>query len=113
MWLIFLLAVSASVSQAANVCGESEVLGPYGTQTSGVTKIAAGVPKPAVSLARLVFMEDKTVSDANGFIAKFEIGNFERSCLLQGLDDIGLTLQNSADIEAYEARRPNFSPRSV
>ena len=62
MWLIFLLAVSASVSQAANVCGESEVLGPYGTQTSGVTKIAAGVPKPAVSLARLVFMEDKTVS---------------------------------------------------
>ena len=58
-------------------------------------------------------LEDKTVSDANGFIAKFEIGNFERSCLLQGLDDIGLTLQHSADIEAYEARRPNFSPRSV
>jgi 3-isopropylmalate/(R)-2-methylmalate dehydratase small subunit len=54
-------------------------------------------------------LEDKTVSDANGFIAKFEIGDFERSCLLQGLDDIGLTLQHSADIEAYEARRPSFS----
>ncbi len=62
MWLIFLLSVSASITQAANVCAESEVLGPYGAQTSGVTKIAAGVPKPAVSLARLVFSADKTVS---------------------------------------------------
>jgi len=62
VWLIFLLAVSASITQAANVCAESEVLGPYGAQTSGVTKIAAGTPKPAVSLARLVFNADKTVS---------------------------------------------------
>ena len=62
MWLIFLLAVSASITQAANVCGESEVLGPYGAQTSGVTKIAADTAKPAVSLARLVFNADKTLS---------------------------------------------------
>src|ERR1700738_2238655 len=62
MWLIFLLALPASVTHAANVCGESEVLGPYGAQTSGITKIAAGIPKPAVSLSRLVFNADKTVS---------------------------------------------------
>ena len=62
MWLILLIAVSSSITQAANVCGEYEVLGPYGTQTSGVTRIAGGVPKPAVSLARLVFTEDKTVT---------------------------------------------------
>jgi hypothetical protein len=62
VWLIFLLAVSASITQAANVCGESEVLGPYGVQTSGVTRIAAGTPKPAVSLARLVLNADKTIS---------------------------------------------------
>ena len=54
-------------------------------------------------------LEDKTVTDTQGFIAKFEIGDFERSCLLKGLDDIGLTLQHSADIEAYEARRHSFS----
>jgi 3-isopropylmalate/(R)-2-methylmalate dehydratase small subunit len=54
-------------------------------------------------------LEDKTVSDAKGFIAKFEIGDFERSCLLKGLDDIGLTLRHAADIEAYEARRAGFS----
>ena len=51
-------------------------------------------------------LEDKTVIDADGFIAKFEIGDFERACLLEGLDDIGLTLQHSADIDAYEGRRP-------
>jgi 3-isopropylmalate/(R)-2-methylmalate dehydratase small subunit len=58
-------------------------------------------------------LEDQTVTDTAGFMARFEIGNFERACLLQGLDDIGLTLQHSAEIEAYEARRPSFSPRSV
>jgi 3-isopropylmalate/(R)-2-methylmalate dehydratase small subunit len=54
-------------------------------------------------------LEDKTVIGADGFIAKFEIGDFERACLLEGLDDIGLTLQHSADIDAYEGRRPGFS----
>jgi len=62
VWLIFLVGALASVTQAANVCGESEVLGPYGSQTLGVTRIAAGTPKPAVTLARLVFNADKTVS---------------------------------------------------
>jgi hypothetical protein len=62
VWLIFLLSVSGSITQAANVCAETEVLGPYGVQTSGVTKIAAGTPKPAVSLSRLAISADKTVS---------------------------------------------------
>ena len=54
-------------------------------------------------------LEDKTVSDAGGFLARFEIGDFERYCLLEGLDDIGLTLQHTADIEAFEARRISFA----
>ena len=57
-------------------------------------------------------LEDKTVIAADGFIAKFEIGDFERFCLLKGLDDIALTLQHSADIEVYEARRSSFFPTS-
>jgi hypothetical protein len=61
VWLIFLALLNIPLP-AANVCGESEVLGPYGAQTSGITQIAAGVPKPAVTLARLVFKDDKTVS---------------------------------------------------
>jgi hypothetical protein len=61
VWLIFLGLVSVSAIHAANVCGEWEVLGPYGAQFSGITRIAE-TPKPAVGLSRLVFNEDKGVS---------------------------------------------------
>ena len=54
-------------------------------------------------------LEDKIVTGADGFLARFEIGDFERYCLLEGLDDIGLTLQHTADIEAFEARRISFA----
>ena len=53
-----------------------------------------------------VDLERKTVSDAHGFSAAFEIGDFQRYCLLEGLDDIGLTLKHEAEIASYERRRP-------
>jgi 3-isopropylmalate/(R)-2-methylmalate dehydratase small subunit len=56
-------------------------------------------------------LEERTVTDDDGFLARFEIGDFERHCLLEGLDDIGLTLQHTADIEAFEARRISFSQK--
>lgn len=48
----------------------------------------------------------KTVSDGHDFLATFEIGDFQRYCLLEGLDDIGLTLKHESDIAAYERKRP-------
>jgi len=48
----------------------------------------------------------KTLSDAAGFAATFEVGDFQRYCLLEGLDDIGLTLKQEAEITAFESRRP-------
>src|SRR5713226_9531226 len=53
-----------------------------------------------------VDLEKKTVSDAHGFSAAFEIGDFQRYCLLEGLDEIGLTLKHEPEITAYENRRP-------
>jgi 3-isopropylmalate/(R)-2-methylmalate dehydratase small subunit len=53
-----------------------------------------------------VDLESKTASDEQGFRASFEIRDFQRHCLLEGLDDIGLTLKNESDITAYELRRP-------
>jgi len=53
-------------------------------------------------------LEDKTVTDADGFLARFEIADFERYCLLEGLDDIGLTLQHADAIDAYEKQRLSF-----
>lgn len=54
-----------------------------------------------------VDLERKTVSDPHGFSAVFAIGDFQRHCLLEGLDDIGLTLKHEAEIAAYEQHRPN------
>src|SRR5262245_26847026 len=55
-----------------------------------------------------VDLENKVVTDASGFSATFEIGDFQRHCLLEGLDDIGLTLQHEDAIAAYEQRRPTW-----
>ncbi|HUO15448.1 MAG TPA: 3-isopropylmalate dehydratase small subunit [Verrucomicrobiae bacterium] len=46
------------------------------------------------------------VSDEHGFRAKFPMDEFTRHCLVNGLDDIGLTLQHESEISAYEAEHP-------
>jgi 3-isopropylmalate/(R)-2-methylmalate dehydratase small subunit len=43
----------------------------------------------------------------------FEIDDYTRYRLLNGLDDIGLTLTHDAEIAAYEGRRPSFKPRTL
>jgi 3-isopropylmalate/(R)-2-methylmalate dehydratase small subunit len=52
-----------------------------------------------------VSLEDQTVKDSAGFEARFQIESFTRYYLLEGLDDIGLTLRHQSQIEAYEAAR--------
>ena len=49
-----------------------------------------------------VDLPNQTISDAHGLSYKFEIGEFRKHVLLEGLDDIGLTLKHEADITAYE-----------
>ncbi|MEU2657486.1 3-isopropylmalate dehydratase small subunit [Streptomyces sp. NPDC007325] len=50
---------------------------------------------------------------AAGIDADFELDENARWRLLNGLDDISLTLQNEADIAAYETARPSFKPRTI
>jgi 3-isopropylmalate/(R)-2-methylmalate dehydratase small subunit len=52
-----------------------------------------------------VNLEKCQVRDGLGFAASFAIEDFSRRCLLEGLDDIGLTLQHEVEIAAYEERR--------
>ena len=47
---------------------------------------------------------------ADGEVIPFEIDSFKKHCLLEGLDDIGLTLQHTDAIKAYEARRQAEAP---
>jgi len=56
-------------------------------------------------------LEAKTISDTQGFKASFEIDDFARRCLLDGLDDIGLTLEHAAEIAAYENALPDWCNR--
>lgn len=44
---------------------------------------------------------------------RFEIDGFTRWRLLEGLDDIGLTLRHTADIDDFESRRPGFKPATL
>ena len=53
-----------------------------------------------------VDLEQRKVYDDQGFSAGFQLDEFVRHCLLEGLDDIGLTLQHEAEIASYEARHP-------
>ncbi|AZS84895.1 3-isopropylmalate dehydratase small subunit [Streptomyces griseoviridis] len=50
---------------------------------------------------------------AEGVTAPFELDENSRWRLLNGLDDISITLRNEPDIAAYEAKRPSYKPRTV
>ncbi|MFD1989842.1 3-isopropylmalate dehydratase small subunit [Paenibacillus nicotianae] len=52
-----------------------------------------------------VDLENKQLSDEYGLTIDFDLDEHRRQFLLQGLDDIGLTLQHEADITAYEKNK--------
>ena len=52
-------------------------------------------------------------AECDNVVATFEIDDYTRWRLLEGLDDIGLTLQHEGDITAYEATRPSFKPKTL
>jgi len=51
-----------------------------------------------------ISLVDQTVTDADGFHAHFDIDPFRKYCLLNGLDDIGLTLRHESELDAYESK---------
>ena len=57
-----------------------------------------------------VDLEERTVTGP-GIQASFEMDDFTRYRLLNGLDDIGLTLTHEADLEIFERSRPSYLPK--
>ncbi len=49
-----------------------------------------------------VNLETQMITDENGLAVRFELSEFQKYCLLEGLDDIGLTLRHEVAITAYE-----------
>src|SRR5271155_5519807 len=56
-----------------------------------------------------VDLESFKISDGSGFSASFFMDDFARHCLLEGLDDIGLSIQHEAAIIAYEKKLDSLS----
>ena len=57
-----------------------------------------------------VNLEQQQISLPNGDVISFDIEPFKKHCLLNGLDDIDLTLQHTDDIKAYEQQRSQQAP---
>lgn len=57
-----------------------------------------------------VDLEAQLIRTPDGKEIPFEVDAFRKHCLLNGLDDIGLTLQDADDIRAYEEKRKNVTP---
>jgi 3-isopropylmalate/(R)-2-methylmalate dehydratase small subunit len=51
-----------------------------------------------------VDLEAQTITSADGKVFSFEVDPFKKHCLLNGLDDIGLTMEKSSSIDAFEKK---------
>jgi 3-isopropylmalate/(R)-2-methylmalate dehydratase small subunit len=63
---------------------------------------------PGFSLA--VNLAEQTITRPDGIVVAFEVDAFRKECLLNGWDDIGLTLRHADEIRAFEQRRRRESP---
>jgi 3-isopropylmalate/(R)-2-methylmalate dehydratase small subunit len=57
-----------------------------------------------------VDLEEQTVSATDGTIFKFEVDAFKKHCLLNGLDDIGLTYQKIEAVDQFEKKQAKITP---
>ena len=67
---------------------------------------AADVENPELSID----LETQTIRRPNGVEVSFEIDPFRKQCLLEGLDDIGLTLEKGGSIDSFETTRAEEKP---
>ena len=59
-----------------------------------------------------VDLRSKTIT-AKGLSVPFELDDYTRWRLLEGLDDIGLTLTHEAEVTSFEAKRPGYMPTTT
>jgi 3-isopropylmalate/(R)-2-methylmalate dehydratase small subunit len=83
------------------------------TESEVETLIQRSTTNPAHKIT--INLEQQTVTDDAGFHATFDIDPFRKHCLLNGLDDIGLTLLHEDKLDSYEAKHNEefwLSPKS-
>ena len=67
---------------------------------------AADIENPELSID----LVSQTIRRPNGVTISFEVDAFRKKCLLEGLDDIGLTMEKSSAIDSFEAVRSQSQP---
>ncbi len=55
-----------------------------------------------------VDVSKQTIEDDGGNVISFQLDPFRKNCLLEGLDDIGITLKLTSEISSFEAKRPSW-----
>lgn len=92
----------------ANNCVQNGVLTVTLTEDEVAELVKRSETIPGYELT--VDLEKRKVTDDRGFSASFSLDETVRHRLLEGLDDIGLTMKHEAEIVAYEARHPILTP---
>ena len=90
----------------ANNCFKNGML-PIVVSDDQVARIT-GRAQYAEGYTLTVDLETKTITDDAGLSIEFSVSDFQRYCLLEGLDDIALTLRYEKEISAYESSRPSW-----
>ena len=55
-------------------------------------------------------LEAQTITSSDGEVFNFEVDAFKKHCLINGLDDIGLTMEKAAAIDTFEASAAQARP---
>ena len=66
--------------------------------------------KKGANARMTVDLENQTVTASDGKSFAFEVDAFKKHCLMNGLDDIGLTMEKAASIDSYEAKVATLRP---
>ena len=91
-----------------NNCFKNGIL-PVVLPQAAVDVLMADAQKGA-NARMTVDLAGQTVTTSDGQVFGFEIDSFRKHCLMNGLDDIGLTLEKAAAIDAYEAKAKTLMP---
>ena len=91
-----------------NNCFKNGIL-PIKLPQEDVDKLMADAERGANATVT-IDLEKQEISGPDGGCIKFDVEPFRKHCLLNGLDDIGLTLQQADDIASFEAQRAASQP---
>jgi 3-isopropylmalate/(R)-2-methylmalate dehydratase small subunit len=86
---------------------------PVQLSASDVETLQAAVEQDPHTALTIDLEQRQVRCESIGLAAAFEIDDFTRWRLMEGLDDVGLTLRHEADITEFEANRPSWLPSTV